>query len=210
MHIQRLRIAHIIRTPNALNELAASKHAAGVAHEVLQQVEFFQRHRHRLAIHRYRVALHIHAYAAALNNAVIKLINLFHLRAAAQHRADASNQLTSGIRLGHVIIRAQLKANNLVNLRVTSRDHNDGNIRLSAQLAAHVRATHARQHQVQQHQVNAVLIELLKRSRTVGRPDSVKPFLLQQIRQRLRQRFFVFNDQDCCHFNCQSFPGTCR
>ena len=154
MDIERLGVANIIGAPDAVNELAAGKYAAGVAQQVLQEVEFLEGHGNRLARDGNGVAFHVHLDAAALED----LLGYFFLRlgigaragivAAAQDRADAGDELAGGIRLGHVIISAELKADDLVDLGITCGHHDDRHGRGGAQLLAYLGAGHAGQHEV--------------------------------------------------------------
>ncbi|AGS33896.1 prephenate dehydrogenase [Corynebacterium maris DSM 45190] len=198
VHVERLGVAHVVGAPDAVDELAAGEHPAGVAHQVLEQVELLERHGHRLPADGDGVALDVHAHAPALEDLVV-LDDLFLLAAAAQDRADAGDELAGGVRLGDVVVGAEFQADDLVDLRVTGGDHDHRHVRGLAQLLAHVGAGHAGQHQIQQHDVDLVAVEFLQRGRPVAGEEHLEPLLTQEERQRIGQRFLVLNDQDGCH-----------
>lgn len=49
MHVERLGVAHIIRTPDAVDQLVTRHHTALVLHEVFEQFEFLEREEHGFA-----------------------------------------------------------------------------------------------------------------------------------------------------------------
>ena len=138
MHVQRLGVADIVGAPDAVDQLVAGHHAALVLHEVFQQFEFLQREEHVLAADRHLMLADSHGNVTAYErNIVVGGFSGFgdHL-VAAQHRADACQQLTEGIRFGDVVVRADFKADDLVDFRAFRGQHDDRHTALLADSAA--------------------------------------------------------------------------
>ena len=180
MHIERLGVADIVGAPDAVDELAAGEHAPRVAHQVLEQVEFLERHRHGRAVDEDGVALDVEADAAAFQN-ILRLclgLRLGNVGAAAQHRADTGDEFARGVRLGHVVVRAEFEADNFVDLRVARRDHDDRDVGCRAQLLAHVGSGHAGQHQVKKDEVDVARGEFRKCGLAIGGDERLEALFL--------------------------------
>jgi transposase-like protein len=91
-----------------------------------------------------------------------------HRVAAAQHAADARQQLARLERLGQVVVGAHLEAEDAVQRLVAGGQHDDRQGRLRAQLAAQGQAVVAGQVQVQHDQVGARFVEHLPHRGAVG------------------------------------------
>ena len=73
---------------------------------------------------------------------------------AAQQVVYPGTQDRQGEGLGHIVVRPQLQAQDLVGLLLPGGKHQDGDRRAGLpKLPAHIKAVHLRQHQVQQDQV---------------------------------------------------------
>ena len=75
-------------------------------------------------------------------------------RGAAQQRLDAGDQLTHGERLGDIVVRAQLEAEDLIHLVALGGQHDDGDVRSrrrALEPPAHFHAINAGEHDIQQH-----------------------------------------------------------
>src|SRR5699024_7983294 len=124
--IQGLGVADIIGTPDAVDELTAGEHTAGVAQEVFQQVEFLQRHVDRLSVDGDGVAVHIHAHTSNLEGLVVEVLlgGLgLGVRPATQYRAAAGDDLAGAGRLGHISNGTGVHTNNLADVGATRRHH---------------------------------------------------------------------------------------
>jgi hypothetical protein len=66
---------------------------------------------------------------------------------------DARQHLTNRERLGDVVVGAKLEPDDLVNLGVLGRDHDDRHAAALAKCATEIEAAHPRQHQVEEDQV---------------------------------------------------------
>ena len=200
VHVQGLGVADVIGAPHPVDELPAGEHPPAVAQEVLQEIELLQRHGHRIAVDGDDMALDVHDHAATAQDVLLQLLLLeLRLAAAAQHRADAGDELAGAVRLGHVVVRADLQAHDLVDFAVAGGDHDDRHIRAQPDVLAHLGAAHARQHQVQQDDVDVIGLELRQRGRAVARDADLEPLLLQQERQGFGQGRFVFDDENGGH-----------
>jgi hypothetical protein len=103
-----------------------------------------------------------------------ELLELLSRARPPQHRADPSQQLPQGERLGDVVVGAQLEAAHAVPLLAAGGQHDHRDVDPAApQLAADVPAAHARHHDVEQDQVG----------RLAGRPP--QPVLAVQAHRGL-------------------------
>jgi hypothetical protein len=196
VHVERLRVAKVVRSPHPVDELAAGEHTAGVAQEQLEELEFLQRHRHLAPVDRDLVAVNIHAHAAGLEHAVIEVLVV---NATAQNRPDAREQFTSRIRLRHVIVGPELKPDHDVDLAVLCGQHDDRNAGTLPQFAAHLGAGKAGQHQVEKHQFGTGAVEFGERLNPVGGDARLVALAGEQVRQWLGERGLVFDNEDAGH-----------
>ena len=74
-------------------------------------------------------------------------------RDPAEHRVDAQRELARAERLGHVVVGADLEADHPVGLLAQRGQHDDRDVALLPQPAAHLDAVDARQHQVEHDEV---------------------------------------------------------
>ena len=123
--------------------------------------------------------------------------SLVGLDAAAQHGADAREQLAGRVRLRHVVVGAELEPDHDVDLAVLRGQHDDRHGRAGADLAAHLGAREPGQHEVEQHEVGAVAVELGDRGRAVGGDGRLVALALEQVGERLAERRLVFDDAGC-------------
>src|SRR6202171_5128087 len=78
---------------------------------------------------------------------------------AAQQRVHACGQFAQAKGLGHVVIRAQIEAYDLVNLLAFVREHEDESlISLGAKLLADIVSAQAREHDVEHDETGAMLV----------------------------------------------------
>ena len=124
---------------------------------------------------------------------------------AAQHRADACQQLTEGIRFGDVVVRADFKADDLVDFRAFRVQHDYRHTALLADPTAQRGAVKTGQHQIEQHQIDTTLGEQFQSFFTGGRGGHVVPFTGELVDQRLTVRLFVLDDQNSRHQWFSSF-----
>ena len=148
------------------------------------------------------MTLHVHHHAVfaqdhAVIGDVLTLGNV--LPSPAQHGADAGNELAGKVRLGHVIIRAELQAHYLVDLTIARSHHDHGNGGSLAQLTAHLGAGHSGEHQIQQDNIHLFGGEDLESSGAITSQEDFKALFLEQERQWLCQGFLVFDNENAGH-----------
>ena len=197
MHIQGLRITHIVGPPHALNQLATSHHTTHIAQKNLQELKLLQRHRNLFTINRHHMAVNVHTHRAALQHRLSSRISL--RRTTTQHRADTSNQLTRRIRLRHIVISAQFQTEHLIQLRILSGQHDNRDRRHLTQLTAHLHTGHARKHHIQQHQIRALAVKHRQSIQTVVHNNRLETLTTQQKRKGIREGLFVLNNQNFRH-----------
>ena len=89
-------------------------------------------------------------------------------RIAAQDRLDPRDELARVERLGHVVVGAQLQPDDLVHVVAARGEHDDRQVALLAQSAAHFPAVELGHHQVEHEQVGLALAHLVERFLAVG------------------------------------------
>jgi hypothetical protein len=114
--------------------------------------------------------------------------------AAPQHRADASDKLPGGDRLGHVVVGTELEAHDLVDLTVLRGEHDHRNVRPLPQLAAYLRARQAGQHEVEQHEVGTGAIHLVQSCRTGVHDGDLEALLTEHVGKGVDNRLLVLDD----------------
>src|SRR6266508_1898966 len=133
-----------------VEELAAGEDAARLAHQHRQELELGRRQLDRLAADRDAHPGDVHLDAGHAQ----------HLRptgprrlAAPQHRAHARDQLLGAERLDHVVVGAELEADDPVGLVATGRQDDDRHARGPPQAAGHVEPVPPGQAEVEHDQV---------------------------------------------------------
>ena len=118
-------------------------------------------------------------------------------RRAPKESADSAPELADRERLGDVVVRAELQAENLVELLAASREHDDRDVALAAQPLADLEPVEARQHHVENDEVDRLLVELPKRLLAVASLDDGVPVPLERIGEQGLDRFLVVDEEDC-------------
>ena len=115
---------------------------------------------------------------------------------AAEHRLDAGHQLAGVEGLGHIVIGAQLQADDLVHVVGAGGEDDDGDVARLAQLAADLEAVHLRHHDVEDDQVGLVGLDLLQRLTAVIGGLDLESFLGEVEAGELDDIPLVVDDQD--------------
>ncbi len=122
---------------------------------------------------------------------------------ASQHRADARQQLARVEGFRHVIVGAELQADDPVGLLAHRGQHHDRHLGLAAQPAGEVEATLARQHQVEHDEMVVAIGEGAAGFPGVahrGHPHVV--LLLQEAGEQIADLAVVVDHQDMgCMFH---------
>jgi hypothetical protein len=97
-------------------------------------------------------------------------------RAAASHdRLDAGRELPGGERLDHVVIRAELQAEDAVDLLAHRDQHHDGDVGGAPDLASEVTPVTVREHDVEQDEIGRLAPKGLPRAGQVGATSASNP-----------------------------------
>src|SRR5262249_24962966 len=104
---------------------------------------------------------------------------------APKKRPDPAPELTDGERLRDVVVRAQLEAQDLVELVVARREHDDRNGALGPQALADLEPVELRDHHVEHDEVYVLRPEPVDRLLAVARLQDAKALSLERIREEL-------------------------
>ena len=122
------------------------------------------------------------------------------LLGAAEERPDPGRQLAQAERLGDVVVGAELEPDDLVELGVLGREHDDRHAGLGPDDPADLDAGQLGEHQVEQDEVGLLGAEAGQRLAPVGRGDDPEALGLERVDERLAQRRLVVDDEDrSCH-----------
>jgi hypothetical protein len=131
---------------------------------------------------------------------------------AAQHRIDPGDHLARAEWLAHIVVGADLQAEQAVHLVGARGDHDHRHVAEAAQLAADLHAVAVRQHQVQQHQVRPQRAYRLHRAGAVVDPVVAVAGRLQVLAEHRGQARLVLHDQHpagVVHAHGVSRSGRC-
>jgi hypothetical protein len=118
------------------------------------------------------------------------------LLAAAQHGADAGQQLARIARLGQVVVGAQFQADDAVGLLAHGRQHDDGGAVGGRQAAADGQAVLAGQHDVEHHQIDRASGQHLFHGAGVGRGLDGVAVATQEVGHDVADAGIVVDDED--------------
>src|SRR5579872_1071502 len=129
--------------PDALQNLFPTKDLSWVAHEEQQERVFLSRQFDQVSVSVYfsgrLIELQVGIYQGFTSGLV-----------TTQHGPNAGDQFVEGERFGDVVIGTQVQRIHLIRHLVTRREHNDGDIVLESQAAAHLEAIEAGHGDIQQ------------------------------------------------------------
>ena len=128
----------------------------------------------------------------------------------AQDRLDPRHQGSRVERLGHVVVRAQLQADDRVHVLGAGGQHQDRHVAAAAQLAADLEAVHLGQHQVQHDQVRVAALVLDQGLLAVGRGHDGEALLLEVQPDQLDDVALVVDDEDGLHERQHTSAGPSR
>ena len=135
--------------PDPFQDLVAGEDQALVADQVAEQLELTGGELHRAALEDDLVAGRVDGEAAQVSGARDRIrVGV----GAAQDRLDPGDQLAGRERLGHVVVGAELEAEDLVGLLLLAVTTMIGTLPPAMQRPGHLEPVHARQHQVEQDQ----------------------------------------------------------
>ena len=125
-----------------------------------------------------------------------RLPPLRRLAGAAQHRADAREQLARVEGLGEIVVRSELEADDAVRLLAHRREHDDRHVGLAPHPACEVEPTLPRQHQIEDDEVEMGVRPSPPRLARVAHGGHPEPVALEEAGQQLADLAVVVNDQD--------------
>ncbi|TPW17509.1 MAG: prephenate dehydrogenase [bacterium] len=162
----------------------------------LEQAEFPGRQVDGLAVLLHLVLPEIHRDLAEL----VRLGGIVSPVAAAQQGLDPGHELEEAERLGDVVVRAELQAQDLVDFLPARGEHDDRQlVAVGADLAADVEAAHLGQHDIQDHEIGCGIAgEPEPGGAILGHGDGVT-LVLEAVLQRDGHRGIIFDDQDSGH-----------
>ena len=125
MDIHRACFAQKVLAPDRGQQLLTSECTSGAGHECVQQLIFLERELHAASVGGDGVLRKVHLKSAYTH----KLwLHIRRLSAAAQHRAHARGHLHHAEGLCKIVVRAEVKTDNLVILITFSGGHYYGDI----------------------------------------------------------------------------------
>ena len=145
MRIYRARLSRKIVAPHFGKQLLSCKDLSGIRCQHVQDLDLLRRADHGLAAKRYRIALQIDRESVVSDHGRIALRLL---RCAAQDRFDACHHLARAERLHDIVVRAELQTDDAVDLLAFCGQHQNGQLRGFADLAADLDTGHLWHHNV--------------------------------------------------------------
>ena len=115
---------------------------------------------------------------------------------AAQHGADAGDHLGAAERLDHVVVGAELEADDAVGLRAAGGQDDDRDARAGADRAADVAPVAVGQVEVEQDQVGLEALGQLERAGRGARDVGLEALAGERLGERLGDRALVLDEQD--------------
>ena len=204
MHVESLGVAHVVGAPDTVDELHPGQHAPRVAEQNLEQLKLLERQLHLLAADGHDMPVDVHPDRTRLHDRADRLTDV---AAAAQHCPHPGDQLAGRERLGHVVVRPQLQADDLVDLTVLRSQHDHGYVGPLPQAPAHLAARQTGQHEVKQHQVGAGAVEGLD-GVGAGRADcDLESLLAQHVGQRVAEGFLILDNEHPSHLTASLTAG---
>ncbi|ABA47730.1 hypothetical protein BURPS1710b_1624 [Burkholderia pseudomallei 1710b] len=198
VHVDRALLDEHMVAPDLIEQLRAAVHALRMGHEEVQQAELG---RAEIELDLAAVRLRGDAMRRRIEPQPVDRHDVLGQlrRAAAQHRLDPRHQLLRRERLRHVIVRADLEAEDLVLLVAARGQHDDRNVLRAlvvAQVARERDARFARQHPVEQHQIGQHVADQTLRLLRVVSANRAVTRVLKIHRNQFGNRGFIFDDEN--------------
>lgn len=112
---------------------------------------------------------------------------------------DPCHNSAGGKGFGDVIIRSKLESEDLVDFRIPRGEEKDGNLGKGPDLTAEIEAGEIRKSDVEDREIRRMLVEVIQSFLTSRDMSDRKIFGLKSIDQGVRDRGFVFDDQNGRH-----------
>src|SRR5438477_9482273 len=193
--VHRAWLHEAVAAPHGVEQLVAREHAARRGGQQREDVELAGGQRDDAPLHAHLEALPIDLEVADLD------LDLAPDRidaSAARDRADPGDELARREGLGHVVVGADLEAEDLVTLLDAAGDHDDGNgagLGVLLEATADLPAVQLGHHDVEQDEVGARLVRLPDGLGASGGDDDVVTFLAEVVAEELRDVALVLDDE---------------
>ena len=163
-----------------LHELLALEDAPRTARQEVEHRELAARDRHRGAAVRHLVAPGVDRERSAPDDVgVLRLRVLRGPPAATREGADPTHELPGAVRLRHVVVGAEVEAQEQVVLRGARGEEEDRDVGLGAEHPAHVEAVEPGHHHVEHEDVGCPTAHLVERGAPVADHDDVVALALR-------------------------------
>ena len=147
MDVDGARVAGERVAPDALQQLVSREHETVVVEQLPEEVELLGRELHVVPVDLHLAAAGVDEQLPVTDLRRLRLLPL--RRRAAEDRLHAGDELARVERLRQVVVGADLEPDDLVDVLVASRQHQDRNIGRMAQPPADLDPVDVRQHQVE-------------------------------------------------------------
>ena len=191
MDVHRADIAAVLIAPDEVKQIFAGVDAVRVADEQLDKVKLARRQLNGLSVLIDVALLRVHGQAAGCDAVVL----IFQPAAAAQQGADARLQLQNVEGLCQIVVRAVLKAKQLVHVLRAGSEHDNGNVRKFPNGAAGGQPVDLRHHDVQHDEPDVRIARQLDGLASVASGDDLIAVVLQVEANALDQQLFIIYDQ---------------
>ena len=172
MHVNRPGLPGVLHVPDLSKELLPGEHHPGSGQEQPQQLELLIGQVHPPAVRRYGALPGIHPKAARLDDV------LLFGGAAPEYGLHSRHHLRHAERLCNIVVRAHIKARDLVVFRTLCRGHdnrNPGGGGMGAEPFQDGQPVLPGQHDVQEDQLGRLAPNGLKQAAAVGKAPDLKP-----------------------------------
>mmetsp|Transcript_53282 Transcript_53282/g.124970 ORF Transcript_53282/g.124970 Transcript_53282/m.124970 type:complete len:398 (-) Transcript_53282:451-1644(-) len=197
MNVDRALLDEHMVTPDAVQQLRTAVHTLGVGHQEMQQTELGGTQLHLDAVAADPTRARIQQQGADLDRAVQRLGRL-----AAQHSANAGEQLIGREGLGDVVVGTRIQTGDLVAFLGTGREHDDGQLLRPDRAAPLAREGHAAlawQHPVEHDEIGQHPVNLVLGLRGIAGQRDLEAGMAQIDGDQLGDRRLVFHHQDSTH-----------
>ena len=144
--VERLRRSVPVLVPNLLEDLVAPVHGAGVAREQREQIELLRCQRELRVAERDPAGTPIDLELAGADRGRAPRPVVATRR---RDRTDACHQLAETERLHHVVVGPELEEHDAIDFLGARGEHDDRDVRATAQRPAHIRAVAIREAEIQ-------------------------------------------------------------
>ena len=164
MDVERLGRAEPVDVPDLRHQVLSLDHPAGIAHQLGEQVELLAREIELLAAEAGDAGRGVELQLTDPNRLLVRA-GAVSRGAPSQHGPYPRDHLAGAERLDHIVVGAQLEADDLVHLGAARGQHHDRHIGAPPQLAADVAAIAVGKGEVEHHQIRLRLSRQLQRAR---------------------------------------------